>query len=189
MRGFFYFYNMRLFPVSTLFIILYVFIGLVPYAYSIDKRYVQVLYLALLNFTAISYIFYTHRDRFLKILSKQLRILPVFVFQIFFLWSCLSIINTVNVGEFITQTNFYFQQLLAFMLLLYFLSISNNLEVLIKSLIIGLTSLELITCFFPYLSDIVLLGQPEIRSLKYRGLSGSVNIIAYTLLLKLPFFG
>lgn len=179
---------MRLFPVSTLFIILYVFIGLVPYAYSIDKRYVQVLYLGLLNLTAISYIFYTHRDRFFKILSKQLRILPVFVFQIFFLWSCLSIINTVNVGEFITQTNFYFQQLLAFMLLLYFLSISNNLQVLIKALIIGLTSLELITCFYPYLSDIVLLGQPEIRSLKYRGITGSVNIIAYTLLLKLPFF-
>ena len=128
---------MRIASISTLFIILYVFIGLVPYAYSIDKRYVQVLYLALVNLTALSYIFYTHRDRFLKILSKQLRILPVFIFQIFFLWSCLSIINTVNVGEFITQTNFYFQQLLAFMLLLYFLSISNNLQVLIKSLIIG----------------------------------------------------
>jgi O-antigen ligase len=74
------------------------------------------------------------------------------------------------------------------MLLLYFLSISNNLQDLIKGLIIGLTSLELITCFFPYLSDIVLLGQPETRALKYRGITGSVNIIAYTLLLKLPFF-
>lgn len=179
---------MRVFPISTLFTILYVFIGLVPYIYSIDKRYVQVLYLGIVNFSAFLYIFYTHRDRFFRILSKQLRILPVFVFLIFFLWSCLSIINTVNVGEFITQTNFYFQQLLAFMLLLYFLSISNKLEILIKGLIIGIASVELITCFFPYISDIILLGEPMNRSLKYRGMTGSVNIIAYTLLLKLPFF-
>ena len=179
---------MRIVPISTLFIVLYVFIGLVPYLSSIDKRYVQVLYLGIINFTAISYIFYTNRDRFFSILSKQFRVLPIFIFTSFFLWSCLSIINTVNVGEYITQTNFYFQQLLAFVLLLYFLSNSNNLQTLIKGLIIGLTSIELITCFFPYLSDIILLGEPVNRSLKYRGLTGSVNIIAYTLLLKLPFF-
>tara|TARA_B100000579_G_C22846296_1_gene864597 strand:- start:1793 stop:4060 length:2268 start_codon:yes stop_codon:yes gene_type:complete len=165
-----------------------VFIGLVPYLSSIDKRYVQVLYLGIINFSAFSYIFYTNRDKFLTILSSQLRILPIYVFLIFFLWSCLSIVNSVNVGEYITQTNFYFQQLLAFILLLYFLSISNKLEILIKSLIIGMASLELVTCFFPYLSDIILLGEPQNRSLKYRGITGSVNIIAYTLLLKLPFF-
>mgnify|MGYP003388768721 FL=1 len=179
---------MRLVPISTLFVFLYVFIGLVPYLSSIDKRYIQVLYLGIINFSALSYIFYINRDKFLETLSRQLRILPIFVFLIFILWSCLSIINTTNVGEYITQTNFYFQQLLAFILLLYFLSISDKVEILIKTLIIGMASLELITCFFPYISDIILLGEPQNRSLRYRGFTGSVNIIAYTLLLKLPFF-
>ena len=123
---------MRLFPVSTLFIILYVFIGLVPYIGSIDKRYVQVLYLGIVNFSAFLYIFYTNRDKFLEIISSQSRILPVFTFLIFFLWSTLSIINVVNIGEYLTQTNFYFQQMLAFILMFYFLSLSKNLNILIK---------------------------------------------------------
>lgn len=175
-------------PISTLFIISYVFIGLVPYFSSIDKRYVHVLYLGILNLSSFIYIYYRNRGLFLDTISSRLRILPLFIFQIFFLWSILSIINAVNVGEYLTQTNFYFQQMLAFILMFYFLSVSKNLNVLIKGLIIALTSVELISCFFPYLVDIIQLGEPSNRSLKYRGITGSVNIIAYTLLLKLPFF-
>ena len=175
-------------PISTLFIISYVFIGLVPYFSSIDKRYVHVLYLGILNLSSFVYIYYKNRGLFLDTISSRLRILPLFIFQIFFLWSILSFINAVNIGEYLTQTNFYFQQMLAFILILYFLSVSKNLNVLIKGLIIALTSVELISCFFPYLVDIIQLGEPSNRSLKYRGITGSVNIIAYTLLLKLPFF-
>jgi O-antigen ligase/Tfp pilus assembly protein PilF len=78
--------------------------------------------------------------------------------------------------------------MLAFILMFYFLSLSKNLNILIKGLIIALTSVELLTCYYPYLLDIIQLGEPANRSLKYRGFTGSVNIIAYTLLLKLPFF-
>ena len=99
---------MRLVPISTIFILLYVFTGLVPYLSSIDKRYIQILYLGIVNFSALLYIFYTNRDKFLEIISSQSRILPVFTFLIFFLWSTLSIINVVNIGEYLTQTNFYF---------------------------------------------------------------------------------
>ena len=52
--------------------------------------------------------------------------------------------------------------MLAFILMFYFLSVSKNLNVLIKGLIIALTSVELISCFFPYLVDIIQLENLQI---------------------------
>ena len=46
--------------------------------------------------------------------------------------------------------------------------------------------MELISTYYPYLRDIFLYGSPIDRSLEYRGITGSVNIISYLLLMKIP---
>jgi len=176
------------FSLSTILIFCYVFVGLVPYFESVDKRYVHVLYLSILNTISLTYIIFNHKDGYFKELSNHLNQIPIFAFLIFFLWSLLSIVNTINVGEYIIQTNTYFQQLLSFLLIFYFIKKSKNFHVLLKVLIVSLTTVELLTSYVPYIIDIVNLGEPINRSLKYRGFTGSVNIISYTLLLKLPFF-
>ena len=50
-----------------------------------------------------------------------------------------------------------------------------------------IASIELASVYYPYLQDILEQGKPTERALAYRGISGSINIIAYTLLMKLPF--
>ncbi len=170
------------------FLILYILTGLVPYFESIDKRYVQSLYLSIINIASIGFLLFYLKKKFTDQLTKELSKLPFLSFFLFVVWSVLSIIDTVNLGEYITQTNVYFQQLTAFLLFFYFLTKVERVDNFIKFLIIFLTSLELITSFVPYLSDIFILGEPIARSLLYRGFTGSVNIIAFTLLLKLPFF-
>ncbi len=172
---------------ALIFIALYVFIGLVPYLQSIDKRYIQILYLSILNCISLSYIVYNYKDRFYKVILDKIKLLPVFLFFAFLLWSTLSFINAVNLGEYFFQTNFYFQQLLSFVFILFFLAKLENFKNYIKILIVSLTSIELITSFFPYIVDIFFTGDTSARSLAYRGFTGSVNMISYTLLMKLPF--
>lgn len=166
----------------------YLFVGLVPYFDSIDKRYVHVLYLSILNTISLGYIIFNRKDWYFKELSNYLNQIPIFTFLVFLLWSLLSIVNTINVGEYIIQTNMYFQTFLSFLFIFYFIKKATNVDLLIKMLIVSLATVELLTSYVPYIIDIINLGEPITRSLAYRGFTGSINIISYTLLLKLPFF-
>ena len=106
---------MKFTSVPIILVFCYVFVGLVPYFDSIDKRYVHVLYLSILNTISLGYIIFNRKDWYFKELSNYLNQIPIFTFLVFLLWSLLSIVNTINVGEYIIQTNMYFQTFLSFL--------------------------------------------------------------------------
>lgn len=179
---------MRLFSVSTCILFLYALTGSVPYFEAADKIHTQMLYLSILNILSIYYVFSYFTKEPTLLLFNYIKKLPVFTFFLFFLWSVLTIIPAINIGESLIQTTYYFQQFISFVIILVFLDYQKkNLHSIIKIIVILVTSIEISATLYPYIEDILTTGQPLYRSLEYRGITGSLNILAFSLLIKLPF--
>lgn len=171
---------------SKVFIGLYLFHHVIPYLGVADKVHIQTLYLSCLNL--ISILFLIRIKSFSSLFNKSFYSIPVFVFFCFFLWSIVTIIPATNNEESLIQIAYYFVQLVCFILILGFLyNIKTNFNGFIRFLIVALVIVEITPSFYVYLNDIVVQGFPNPRSLSYRGTSGNVNILAFSLLFKLPF--
>ena len=70
--------------VSVVFIFLYVLVGLVPYLESVDKRYIQTLYLSILNTFSFISVYLIYNKKFIGLIADKLKSLPLFLFLIFF---------------------------------------------------------------------------------------------------------
>ena len=163
-------------------------VGVVDYFGSTDKVATQTMYLNFINLGSLIYIvrqsnFKNSIGVFKNIFSKT----PILLMSVFFIWSSVTIIFAVNVEESLKTLTEIFTILVAFVILVFFLNREDSKEKLIRWVILSSLIIELVTIYFPYLKDIFLLGQPIERSLAYRGMTGSVNIISYTVLMKLPF--
>ncbi len=163
-------------------------VGVVDYFGSTDKVATQTMYLNFINLASFIYIvrLYNFKNSigvFKNIFSK----IPILLMSVFFLWSSVTIIVAVNVEESLKTLTEIFTILVSFIMLVFFINREDSKEKLIRLVILSTLIIELVTIYFPYLKDIFLLGQPIERSLAYRGMTGSVNIISYTVLMKLPF--
>ena len=167
-------------------ILLYVSTGIVPYIGASDKVHTQLVFLSILNLISLNYI-WGLSDGIFNSLKKTLNKLPVFLFFIFFCWTAIAIIPAINIQESLIQLSNYFTQLISLIILIILFGQVKNISNLIQFIIIFLSIIEVSVSLVPYLSDINQLGQPIPRSLYYRGITGSVNILAYSLLIKLPF--
>lgn len=122
------------------------------------------------------------------LINSYFKRVPIFVFFLFFIWSVITIIPAINIQESLVQLTHYFLQFVSFLCIVIFLDYNKEkLSLIIKTFIIGLTLIEVITTLIPYLYDIIYLGEPITRSLTYRGITGSLNVLAFSLVLKLPF--
>ena len=147
-----------------------------------------MLYLSIINLISVYYLYNKYSSNFGSQISKYLRKTPVFIFFIFFIWTIITIIPAINFQESLIQLTFYFQQFLCFLLILLFLDNQKyNLDSFFKVIIVFLCLIEIIPPLVPYFSDIIEFGKPNFRSLEYRGITGSLNILAFSLLIKLPF--
>jgi len=169
-------------------VLLYVFVGLIPYFGTADKLQPQTLYLALLNSGSILFILFSKNfKKELKTVYSILNVYPVYIFFLFFLWSSLTIFVSVNKVESLVILVEIFLQLLAFIVLIYCLRKLKNLNRVFKNIILALVVVELVSTFVPYIFDILQFGEPISRSMAYRGISGNINILSFSLLMKLPF--
>ena len=161
---------------------------MVPYLGAADKIHPQTLYISIINILSVGAIIYENGfGNSIKILTKVIQHKQILAYILFLLLAIFSIIQSINtIQSFITIAE-VFSQLFAFVMLIYFLSRINNIKRFFINAILILCSIELYSTLYPYLKDLVLLGYPIDRSLEYRGVSGSVNIISYLLLMKLPF--
>ena len=174
--------------VSLFFIYLYAFTGAIPYFESADKVHTQMLYLSIINISSIYYLFNYELKNPLKTLNKHITKLPVFIFFVFFLWTTLTIFPAINHQESLIQSSFYFQQFVSFLMIMVLMSLNkSSIDNTFKNIIIILLIVELSTTLLPYLLDIYEFGEPKIRALEYRGITGSLNILAFSLLIKIPF--
>jgi len=171
---------------SKVFIVLYLLHHVIPYLGVADKVHIQTLYLSCLNLVSIIFLFST--KSLTNLFNKSFYSIPVFVFFCFFLWSFVAIIPAMNYQESLIQIAYYFVQLVCFTLILGFLyNIKTKFYDFIRFLIVLVVIVEITPSFYNYILDVVSQGFPNPRSLIYRGTSGNVNILAFSLLFKLPF--
>lgn len=174
---------------SRILIFLYLIVGVVPYMYAADKVDTQVLYLNILNIVNIILLIFNKKELISKKIRNSINNIPVICMSLFFAWSSISIYKSINKVESLISLSEIFSLLLALIFLIYhFTNIEKSKrDRLILTVIITLSSIEIISVFTPYFIDITRFGQPVPRSLDYRGISGSVNVMSYSMLLKLPF--
>ncbi len=165
----------------------YLLIGLVPYLGAADKIHPQSLYLSILNITCLCILYFKSSKELLKGLKYSVSHKPSLFYFAFVIFSIVSLFQSVNIRQSFIGLSEIFSQFLALLILIFLLSKINNLKKLFFQYVILLSSIELASTLYPYLKDISDFGSPVYRSLKYRGYSGSVNILTYLLLMKLPF--
>ena len=172
-----------------IFISLFILVGAVPYFGAVDKVHTQTLYLSLLSFCAIIDIVSTYKKESFKRFQSLLSNIPILLFLLFFAWSSFTSIYAINFGESIKQLNEILILILSLVILTHYISlikVKDRNKLLLFS-IVGLCLIELVSVLTPYFRYIITFGFPETRSLLYRGISGNVNVMAYSLLFKLPF--
>lgn len=171
---------------SKIFIFFYLIHHVFPYFGTSDKVHVQTLYLGALSL--ISIIAFLYNKNLKNNLLYGFNKLPIIVFLIFVLWSLITIFPAINKSEALIQSSYYLIQFVSFLFILNFLNIlGKDFFNFAKWMILFLIIVEITPSFFSYFSDIINSGAPSPRSLIYRGTSGNVNILAYSLLFKIPF--
>ena len=171
---------------NYIFLALYLIVGIVPYFGAADKVVPQYLYLNFVNLIAISYLVYQKKNP-LKELSKSMNNLPFILYFLFFIWSSVTIINSINITESLSVLGEIFTLLVTFNFFIYFISRIKVLENFIFISIISLLSIEIITVLVPYFTEISQFGSPLQRGQIYRGYTGNINVLAYVMLIKIPF--
>lgn len=171
---------------NYLFLALYACIGLVPYLGAADKVVPQILYLNILNASAFIYIGLVQKKNIFKEFSTILNNWTFILYFLFFIWSSITVINSLNISESIYTLGEIFSLLVAFLFLIYFLSKIKNLKKVFFYIIIGLLTIEIVSVIVPYINEI---SQDSLtqRDSVFRGYTGNINILAYILLIKFPF--
>jgi O-antigen ligase/tetratricopeptide (TPR) repeat protein len=171
---------------NYIFLALYLLIGLVPYVGAADKVVPQILYLNIVNLIAICYLVYQNKNP-LKELGESMNNLPFILYFLFFIWSFITIINSINIPESLSTLGELFTLLVTFNFFIYFIRRIKALENFIFIAVTSLLTIEIISVFVPYFNEISQVGSPLQRGQIYRGYTGNINILAYVMLIKIPF--
>ena len=172
---------------EKLFLFLYVFIGLVPIFNAADKSSTQLVYLQIVNACFIIYfLFFLKKEKktaFLKNLKSSLFIL----FLLFFGWASLSVCFAINKAESLKTLTLVATYLTTFPILYYLIHNIDGIKGFFINLILTILSIEIFTVVSPFIYDLIKFGNFTFRSKDYSGLTGNINIAAFSILLKLPF--
>tara|TARA_B100001057_G_scaffold361579_1_gene364034 strand:+ start:1655 stop:3925 length:2271 start_codon:yes stop_codon:yes gene_type:complete len=162
-------------------------IGFVPYIGAADKVVSQVLYLNLVNLSAIIYVAFILKKNIFKELAESLKNIEFVFYFLFFIWSSITLINSINLSESVSILGDVFTYMVSFIFLIYFISKISNIKSVFFYIIMSLSIVEVVSVLYPYMSEIINIGSPNQRGQIYRGYTGNINVLAYILLIKLPF--
>ena len=164
-------------------LVLYLIVGTVPNIESIDKAATQWLYLNLLNTIVLAVFLFLRIDLKKYFLNKS-----SLLFISLFSWSVLSLFFAINKVESIVVLSQYFSLTIGFVVLLIcFTKIKNSFKFLSAIISMYLIA-ELVRIFLPFTNsnfDYNLIFQ---RSSYFLGFAANVNITAFSILYKIPFF-
>jgi O-antigen ligase len=158
-------------------------IGQIQNAY--DRIAPQALYLSLINFAALIYIFYY--ISFEKIISFLKTNRLFLCYSAYILISGISISIADNKPEAIITYSRYLTYFSTFFILLILTSFSkiNIIDLVFKLLVISVL-IESSAVIFSVVDSVIINGGEFSRSNDYRGLSGNINITAFSLVMKSP---
>lgn len=166
------------------FLILYLIVGAVPNLEALDKVITQWLYLNCLNTFIL--IFFLVKDYPLKVkLFKK----PSILFFCLLVWSSLTILFSINPIESLVVLSQYFAITLGFVIILICISEIDNAFVFISSIISIYLIFEIFFIYLPFVKDF---ENSKInifsRSSIFLGFAANVNITAFSIIYKIPFF-
>jgi len=164
-------------------VILYLIVGTVPNLDALDKVSTQWLYLNVLN--TISLLFYLYKEYPLKdILKNRVTIL----FFCFFLWSAISLFFAINKIESLVVLSQIFAIVIAFFVLMICIKEIENPFKFISNVISILLLVEIAYIYKPFFISDNALSEIFNRSRLFQGFGANVNITAFSVIYKIPFF-
>jgi len=174
---------------NKLILILYLSIGLLINFGAADKSETQIFYLQILNsFSLIYFVFNWIYNKQTNNLHQALTFnnYSFISLLVFLVWSSFSVINSINISESFRNLTYVFSYTVAFFVII---KLVNELESLrfIRYSFLALFIIELLVIYIPYISDYIISdGNIILRSSRYSGLTGNVNVASYSILLKFP---
>ena len=172
---------------KKIFLILYLIVGLVPLFDAADKYSPQLLYLQFLNSGFIIWFIFLFKKDQKKDFIKSLSSILFLFLLLFFSWSFLSISVAINKIESLKTLTLVGTYLTSFSILYYLIHHIKGINKLFVNLILLILSIEIFTVITPFLYDLISFGSVKYRSQTYSGLTGNINIAAFSILIKLPF--
>lgn len=164
-------------------IILYLIVGVIPNLEAIDKVSTQWLYLNVLN--TISLLFYLYKDYPLKGILKNR---GTILFFSFFLWSLISLFFAINRIESIVVLSQILAIVIAFFVLMICIREIEKPFKFISNVISIFLLIEIAYIFFPFFTLDNATSAIFKRSRLFQGFGANVNITAFSVIYKVPFF-
>tara|TARA_B110000858_G_C17802445_1_gene476030 strand:+ start:684 stop:1952 length:1269 start_codon:yes stop_codon:yes gene_type:complete len=158
-------------------------VGIVPNMEAIDKVVTQWLYLNVLNTIVLATLFTLKIDIKKYFLNKS-----SLLFTLLFLWSLLSIFFTINKVESLVVLSQLFALTISFIILLICFSKIENAFKYFSTIITFYLIIELIRIYLPFSNSDFDLSLIFKRSSYFLGFAANVNITAFSILYKIPFF-
>tara|TARA_B100001057_G_scaffold157569_1_gene158205 strand:+ start:1795 stop:3066 length:1272 start_codon:yes stop_codon:yes gene_type:complete len=150
---------------------------------SIDRIGNQWLYLSIINLIGIILIFFKHNSDFKLFYFKEIPALKWYF--LFIVTSLISFFASENISESIFTFNQYFNCLLAFYLIFFFLLDIKSREKSVIQVLFTLLLFELYFSFIPILNDISS-DSLSYRAMRYSGLAANINVTSFSIVFKLP---
>ena len=166
------------------FLVLYLIVGIVPNLEALDKVTTQWLYLNCLN--TIALIFFFLKDFHLK---KYLFNKSSILFFCLLVWSTITIFFSINAMESFVVLSQFFAMTIGFVIILVCVSKIDNTFKFISDVISIYLIIELIYIYLPFLRDLEIAKTYMFsRSALFLGFAANVNITAFSIIYKIPFF-
>ena len=148
----------------------------------------QMLYIQIINIICFSFlILKTKKGELLEQLTKITTYYPVFIFFCFILWALITIVKAVNLPEAFRNISDQFNYLTAFILILYNLNHIKNKKGFIVDFFLIILTIEVLVIIMLFLIDISSSSFDfALRNSSYKGLTGNINIAAFSIVIKLP---
>ncbi len=164
-------------------LILYLIVGTIPNLESLDKVVTQWFYLNLLN--TISLLFLILKDYPLKRFFYNRTTISFFCL---FFWSTLSLFFAINKIESIVVLSQLFSMLIGFIIISVCIKETNKPFNFIANVISIYLIVELTAIYLPFLNFDNAKAQIFNRSSMFLGFAANINITAFSILYKVPFF-
>ena len=173
---------------NKIFVALYLSIILVPIFGASDMMATQMLYLQIVNIICFTFlIFKRERGELLDQLTKITSYYPVFIFFCFIIWASITIVKAINLPESFRNLSDQFNYLTAFILMLYNLDQIKNKKNFIVNFFLIILTIEVFTILTLFLLDLSSSSFDfTLRKSSYKGLTGNINIAAFSIVIKLP---
>ena len=165
--------------------LLYLLVGFIDNFGAADKSVTQVLYLSALNFLVITIILIVKKER-IKFLSSINNNILFKVMFLFICWASITILFAVNKLESLRVLTDQIAYISAIGVLYYIFN-KEGVKTFFLKIIPILVSLEIFYVLNPYLYDFFIGNEIIQRSASYKGITGNINVAAFSIVMKLQF--